>query len=50
MVIFIANAINKKYGDNNKIEMADKQMSNNRFIMSEERNEFDFDRKITQIS
>lgn len=48
MVIFIASATNKKYGDNKRSEMADKQMSNNRFIMIGMRPEFDFDRKITQ--
>jgi len=49
MVIFTAKAINKKYGDSRSNEIEDKQMSKNRFIMSDKRNEFEFDRKITQI-
>jgi len=49
MEIFMASAINKKYGDNKRSEMDDKQMSDNRFIMIDMRTEFDFDRKIKQI-
>jgi len=49
MEIFMASAINKKYGDNKRSEMNDKQMSDNRFIMIDMRTEFDFDRKIKQI-
>jgi len=46
MEIFMASAINRKYGDNKRSEMDDKQMSDNRFIMIDMRTEFDFDRKI----
>jgi hypothetical protein len=49
MEIFMASAINRKYGDNKRSEMDDKQMSDNRFIMIDMRTEFDFDRKIKQI-
>lgn len=47
MVIFIASAINKKYGVNKRSEMADRKMSNIRFIMIDLRTEFNFDHKIT---